>query len=236
MSYHFARTKRLIGEEGLQHLQQSSVLICGVGGVGSYVAEALARSGVGRLILIDHDTIAESNINRQIHALTSTVGQAKVEVMKRRILDINPACEVEDKQIFFDQSQAELLTGVNYVADAIDSIEAKVELIELCLTKSIPIISSMGAGNRMDPTQFKVADISKTHTCPMARKVRKLLKEKHITRGLPVVFSTEPALKPVVDPEPLTGGKTVVPGSIAFTPSVAGLIMASVIVKNLLKH
>lgn len=237
MLHRFARTELLIGADGVAKLAASTVAIFGVGGVGSYVVEALARSGIGKLILIDHDTVSLTNINRQLPAVESTIGQAKVEVMRQRILDINPDCQVEAIQQFYDKNQSETLIGSDYtyIVDAIDSITAKVDLIVTAMGKNIPIISSMGAGNKLDPTQFKVTDISKTHTCPMAKAVRKILRERGVTKGLKVVFSTEIPLTPLEPHAEESGVRRQLPGSISFVPSVAGLFLASAVVNDILK-
>ena len=236
--HRFARTELLIGKQGVSKLAGSTVAVFGVGGVGSYVVEALARAGIGKLVLIDHDTISLTNINRQLPALESTVGQAKVEVMRQRILDINPNCQVEAIQKFYDHNHSAALIRpeYNYIVDAIDSITAKVDLIVTALGQNIPIVSSMGAGNKLDPTQFKLADISKTHTCPMAKAVRKILRGRGIRTGLEVVFSTELPLTPLEPYEEEAGIRRQLPGSIAFVPSVAGLFLASAVVNNILKH
>ena len=235
--HRFARTELLIGKQGVDQLAASTVAVFGVGGVGSYVVEALARSGIGKLVLIDHDTVSLTNINRQLPALESTIGLTKVEVMRQRILDINPDCQVEAIQQFYDKDQSEALirSEYTYIVDAIDSITAKVDLIVTAMDKNIPIVSSMGAGNKLDPTQFKVTDISKTHCCPMAKAVRKILRDRGVTKGLKVVFSTESPLTPL---EPYTeeaGLRRQVPGSMAFVPSVAGLFLASAVVNDILK-
>ena len=235
--HRFARTELLIGEQGVATLAGSTVAIFGVGGVGSYVVEALARSGIGKLVLIDHDTVSLTNINRQLPALESTIGLAKVEVMRQRILDINPDCQVEAIQEFYDKNQSEALirSEYTYIVDAIDSITAKVDLIVTAMEKGIPIISSMGAGNKLDPTQFKVTDISKTHVCPMAKAVRKILRDRGVSKGLKVVFSTENPLTPLEPYAEEAGLRRQVPGSMAFVPSVAGLFLASAVVNDILK-
>ena len=222
----FQRLKLLIGEENFSKLKNSSVAIFGIGGVGSFTVEALARSGVGHLILIDKDNIDETNINRQIHALGSTVGKSKVEVMRQRILDINPSAQVDTIQKFFLPSENVedfFICRYDYVVDAIDTITAKIFLIEECTRRGIKIISSMGAGNKLDPTRFKVSDIFKTSVDPVAKILRKKLKERGIKK-LKVVYSDEPPL-PVKD----------LIGSNSFVPSVAGLILASEVVKDLIK-
>lgn len=237
MLHHFSRTEMLIGSEGVATLAKSTVAVFGVGGVGSYVVEALARAGVGHLVLVDHDTVSLTNINRQLPALHSTIGQKKVDVMKRRIADINPACQVEALPCFYQAEVRDTLlkTSYDFVVDAIDSITAKVDLIASAKERAIPIVSSMGAGNKLDASRFTVTDISKTHTCPLAKTMRKLLKERGIYRGLPVVFSTEPPLTPrPAEPEE-AGLRRQVPGSIAFVPATAGLLIASTVVNQLLQ-
>ncbi len=236
--HRFARTELLIGKEGVAKLENSTVAIFGVGGVGSYVVEALARSGIGNLVLVDHDTVSLTNINRQLPALDSTIGHSKVAVMKERVLAINPNCRVEAIQQFYDKEQRDHLirSDYTYIVDGIDSITAKIDLIVTAMGKNIPIVSSMGAGNKLDPTQFKLTDISKTHTCPMAKTVRKLLRGHGINKGLTVVFSTEMPLTPL---EPYTeemGIRRQLPGSIAFVPSVAGLFLASKVVNDIIGH
>ena len=224
MEDRFHRLKLLIGEEKFSKLTSATVAIFGVGGVGSFTVEALARSGVGHLVLIDKDNIDETNINRQIHALTSTVGKSKVEVMRKRILDINPAAKVDTIQkIFLPGEHVEdfFICRYDYAVDAIDTLTAKIFLVEECGRRGIKIISSMGAGNKLDATRFKVADIFQTSTDPVAKIMRKKLKERGI-KNLKVVWSDEPPL-PVKD----------FIGSTAFVPSVAGLILAGEVVKDL---
>ncbi|NLJ74612.1 MAG: tRNA threonylcarbamoyladenosine dehydratase [Firmicutes bacterium] len=227
MGHRFSRTEMIIGSEGLDILATSTVAIFGIGGVGGYAAEALARSGIGTLVLVDHDQVSVSNINRQIIALETTIGLPKVEVMAQRISQINPSCKVIPRQEFYDSSKAHrlLLNTYDYVVDAIDSVGPKVDLIYRCVQENIAIISAMGAGNKLDPTQFTVSDISKTHTCPLARTVRTALRKRGIEKGVKVVFSAE---------SPIRRSKTVVPGSTAFVPPTAGLIMASVVVQDIL--
>ena len=223
----FQRLKLLIGEENFSKLNAATVAIFGVGGVGSFAVEALARSGVGHLILIDKDNIDETNINRQIHALTSTVGKSKVEVMRERILDINPAAQVDTIQKFFLPAEVVddfFICRYDYVVDAIDILTAKIFLIEQCTRRGIKIISSMGAGNKLDATRFKVSDIFQTSTDPVAKIMRKQLKLRGI-KNLKVVCSDEVPL-PV---------KNFI-GSTAFVPSVAGLILAGEVVKDLLNE
>ena len=222
----FQRLKLLIGEENLTKLNESTVAVFGVGGVGSFTVEALARSGVGHLVLIDKDNIDATNINRQLHALQSTVGRSKVEVMRERILNINPAAQVDSIQKFLLPSEpAEdfFICRYDYVVDAIDNISAKIFLVEECARRGIKIISSMGAGNKLDATRFKVSDIFQTSVDPVAKILRKKLKDKNI-KSLKVVWSDEPP-RPVKD----------FIGSAAFVPSVAGLIIAGEVVKDLIQ-
>lgn len=244
----FSRTELLIGSEGLENLSKRSVAIFGIGGVGTFATEALARSGIGRFILVDGDDICLTNINRQIHALRSTVGRAKVEVMKERILDINPKAEVITYKMLYTSETAKKLLddSYDYVVDAIDMVSSKLDLVERCYKRNIPIMSSMGAGNKLDPTKFEVVDIFKTSICPLAKVMRKELRKRGIDR-LKVVYSQETPIKPI---QPESSLKTdcictnkektytvrrQTPGSISFVPSVAGLIIASEVVKDLIK-
>ena len=221
----FDRTKMLIGKDALQTLKNKRVAVFGVGGVGGYTVEALARSGVGTLDLIDKDVVDETNINRQIIALQSTVGQPKVEVAKARCLDINPDMTVNTHQVFYLPETAEQFnfSDYDYVVDAIDTVTGKLQLIEAAKKANVPVISSMGAGNKLDPTQFEVADISETSVCPLAKVMRKELRDRGID-NLKVVYSKETPIK--VD------GNS--PGSVSFVPSVVGLIIASEVVKDLI--
>ena len=225
----FDRLKLLIGEENFLKLNASTVAIFGIGGVGSFTVEALARSGVGHLILIDKDNIDVTNINRQIHALNSTVGKSKVDVMRRRILDINPAAKVDAVQKFYLPNESTddfFICNYDYVVDAIDTISAKISLAVECQRRKIPLISSMGAGNKLDPTRFKVADIYKTSVDPVAKVMRKKLKELNV-KSLKVVYSDEvPRAVEKIFTEKIIG-------STAFVPSVAGLIIAAEVVKDL---
>lgn len=243
MTYAFSRLELGIGTEHLQNLQNSTVVILGIGGVGSYTAEALARSAVGKLILVDKDTIDITNINRQIHALHSTVGRSKVELMKERILDINPDCMVEAIEMFYDEASAEQIFDYqpDYIVDAIDTISGKINIIMESKKRGIPIISSMGAGNKLDPTQFTVTDISKTYMDPVAKVIRQRLKKEGITKGVKVVFSPEEPLQPKNEYYQEVGKhdseirkERIPPSSNSFVPSVAGLIMASVVVRELI--
>ncbi|MBR3174054.1 MAG: tRNA threonylcarbamoyladenosine dehydratase [Eubacterium sp.] len=222
----FDRTKLLLGEESLDRLKQKRVAVFGVGGVGGFTVEALARSGVGTLDLIDKDMVDETNINRQIIALQSTVGQPKVEVAKARCLDINPEMTVNTHQVFYLPETADQFdfSDYDYVVDAIDTVTGKLQLIEAAKKANVPVISSMGAGNKLDPTSFEVADISETSVCPLAKVMRKELRDRGIDH-LKVVYSKEPPIK--------VNQQT--PGSIAFVPSVVGLIIASEVIKDLIK-
>lgn len=228
----FERTAMLLGEDAIEKLSNSKVAILGVGGVGGFIAEALARSGVGAIDLFDNDTVSASNINRQIIALHSTIGRYKTDVMKERILDINPNCKVGAYNLFYgvDTANSIDLSQYDYVADAIDSVKSKVLLIVKCKEVNIPIISAMGAGNKLNPMAFEIADLSKTTVCPLARVMRKELKAKGITH-LKVCYSKE---EPIVPAQTTTEGRTP-PGSTAFSPSVMGLIIASEIIKDIVK-
>lgn len=221
----FVREKALIGNSGLSKLRAAKVAVCGLGGVGSYLAEALARSAVGHLLLIDFDQVAASNINRQLCALQSTVGQDKADVVAARIADINSECVVQCRKIFLsaETDYQELFSGLDYIADAIDHVPAKLAMIEYAYQHNQRIISAMGAGRRLDPTELRISDIAKTHGCPLAKSIRKQLRERGIEQGIKVVFSPEPAL-------PVEGEI----GSMAFVPAVAGLLMASEIVQDIL--
>lgn len=229
MDERFLRTSLVIGEDNIERLSENRVAVFGVGGVGGFVCEALARSGVGKLTLIDGDTIAKSNINRQIIALESTVGKHKAEVMKERILDINPNAEVEALNIFLNSDTVSTIdfTQFDYIVDAVDDIKAKVLLAKLADENKIPIIAAMGAGNKTDPTKFEVSDIFKTSVCPLARIMRHELKKAGIKK-LKVVYSKETPKNP---PYKIEGEKTV--GSLAFVPSVMGLIIAGEVIKDI---
>ncbi|MEK3721001.1 tRNA threonylcarbamoyladenosine dehydratase [Paenibacillus sp. FSL H8-0034] len=245
MLHQFSRTELAIGPEGLEVLRNSCVAVLGIGGVGGMAAEALARTGIGRLVLIDKDVVDITNINRQVHALMSTVGQPKADLMRDRILQINPECDVVSLRMFYTEETYEQLFAypLDYVVDASDTISYKIHLIKQCLERKIPIISSMGAANKMDPTKFQVADISKTSMDPLARVIRNKLRKDGIKKGVKVVFSTEAPLKPRVDvtqkivPEnaPEIRKAKQPPASNAFVPPVAGLIAVSVVVKDLLE-
>jgi len=245
MLHQFSRTELAIGMEGLERLKLSTVAVLGVGGVGGIAAEALARSGIGRIVLIDKDVVDITNINRQIHALTTTVGQSKVNLMRDRIKLINPDCDVVTLHMFYTEDTYEELFQypLDYVIDASDTISYKIHLIKQCLQRGIPVISSMGAANKTDPTRFQVADISKTTVDPIARVIRKKLRNEGIKRGVQVVFSTETPIKPRVDVTekivPDTAPKDIrkaqqPPASNAFVPPTVGLIMVSVVFRDLL--
>lgn len=224
-SEQFSRTELLIGKDALKKLHDSRVIIFGVGGVGGFVCESLARAGVGTIDIVDNDTVALSNINRQIIALHSTVGLPKVDVMKKRIDDINPDCSVNTHQIFFLPENASQFnfSSYDYVIDAVDTVAAKIAIIELAKKSGVKVISCMGAGNKLDPSQFRIADISKTSVCPLARAVRHELKKRGIS-GVKVLFSTE---------QPVTHNADF-PASISFVPSVAGLLIAAEVARDLM--
>ncbi len=231
-----SRTAMLIGTDGLNKLKNARVAVFGIGGVGGYAAEALARAGVGAIDLFDPDTVALSNINRQIIALHSTVGRAKVEVMKERILDISPECTVNAHQVFYmpDNADTVLLDGYTYIIDAIDTVTAKLELAVRARAAGVPLISSMGTGNKLDPTRLRLSDLSKTSVCPLARVMRRELKARGILH-LPVVWSEEPAITPMKEgADTPTDGKQS-PGSVSFVPSVAGLMLASRVIRDICK-
>ena len=237
MNEQFSRTEILLGKEAVSKLQKARVAVFGVGGVGGYTVEALARCGVGSLDLIDSDTVSISNINRQILATHSTVGMLKVEAAKARVLDINPECNVRVYPIFYLPETAEQFdfTQYDYIVDCIDTVTGKLQLVERAVAAGTPIICSMGTGNKLDPAAFQVSDISKTSMCPLARIMRKELKKRGISH-LKVVYSQEEALTPDVDPEELARtGKRQIPGSVAFVPGAAGLILAGEVVKDLIK-
>ena len=233
----FSRSELLLGKDTMDKLANMKVAVFGVGGVGSYVCEALVRSGVGSFILIDSDSISLTNVNRQIHATLKTVGKSKVEVMKERMLDINPDCNIVTYEEFYlPDNHSDIITDdISYIVDAIDTVSAKIDIIIEAKKRNIPIISAMGAGNKLDPTRFEVTDIYKTSVCPLAKVMRRELKNRGI-KNLKVVYSKEEPIK-IEDysccSEELD--KKRVPGSLAFVPSCMGLIIASEIVKDILK-
>jgi tRNA A37 threonylcarbamoyladenosine dehydratase len=249
MQHHrFDRLERLVGSEGLQRLKQASVAVVGIGGVGSYAVEALARAGIGRLTLIDFDTIAPSNINRQIHALEPTIGRPKVQVMAERCLAINPEAEVRPLQVFYSaETDDELLAGgYDYLLDCIDSITAKLHLIESCRKRGIPVISAMGAANKLDPTLIRVADLAHTQKCRMARIIRKELGRRGIRRDVRVIYSLE-EFRPLAgspdtaapdsdasSPESASARQRVTLGSSSYIPPIFGLTMAGEVIRELL--
>ena len=236
MQQEFSRTEMLLGAAAMEKLRESRVAVFGLGGVGGYVVEALARCGVGALDLIDHDVLSESNRNRQIYALSGTVGKKKADVAKERIQDINPACEVRTFDVFYlPETAGEFdFTAYDYVVDAIDTVSGKIQLVLAAKEAGVPIISSMGTGNKLDPTAFRVADISETKICPLARVMRKELKKRGVEH-LKVVYSEEEAMTASpLDGEAPPEGRRSIPGSVAFVPSVAGLILAGEVVKDLI--
>ena len=226
MPNQYSRTELLIGEENIKKLQQSKVAIFGVGGVGSFVVEALARAGVGTLVIIDHDEVDITNINRQIIATHDSIGRPKVEVAKERILSINPNAEVIIYIEFFSKETEGIIdNSLDYVVDCVDTVTAKLEIISRAKEIGIPVISSMGTGNKLDPTKFEVEDIYKTSVCPLAKVMRKELRARNID-SLKVVYSKE---------EPIKNSEGRTPGSISFVPSSAGLIIAGEVIKDILK-
>lgn len=231
MDNQFTRTEILIGNQNIEKLKQTKVAIFGIGGVGSYVAEALARAGIGKFILIDNDKIDITNINRQIHATHETIGKYKVQEMKKRIQSINPEAEIETIQEFVNEKNIEniIKSDISYIVDAIDTVKSKIEIIKTAKQKSIPIISSMGTANKLEPTKLQVTDIYKTTTCPLAKIIRKELRKLKI-QDLKIVYSTE---EPKTSKQNPDGTRTL--GSISFVPSTAGLIIASEIVKDIIK-
>lgn len=236
MPHPFSRTERLLGEDAMQILSKARVAVFGIGGVGGYTVEALARSGVGALDLIDNDTVSLTNINRQLHATHSTVGRYKVEVAAERIADINPHAVVRTYTTFFTPRTADEFdfAAYDYIVDAIDTVTGKLELAVRAKQAGVPLISSMGTGNKLDPTAFEVTDIAKTTFCPLARIMRKELRQRGIEH-LKVVYSREPAMEPIDNgDETPPEGRRSIPGSTAFVPSVAGLIVAGEVVKDLI--
>ena len=237
MKEELLRTAMLLGEEAVEKLTKARVAIFGIGGVGGYTLEALARAGVGQLDLIDSDTVSRSNINRQILATQSTVGMPKVEAGRRRVLDINPDCQVRTWEIFYTPETADQFdfTEYDYIVDAIDTVTGKLQLVKAAQEAGTPIICCMGTGNKLDASAFEVSDISKTTMCPLARIMRKELNKRGI-KHLKVVYSKEEALSPTGwEEEAKLLGKRQIPGSVAFVPGAAGLILAGEVIKDLVK-
>jgi len=250
--HRFSRFELLIGDAKLRKLQTEKVAVIGLGGVGSFAVEALARAGIGWLILVDYDEICLTNTNRQIHAIHGNYGRPKVDAMTERVKAINPDIAVVGWKEFVTPANLDtILHGrISYVIDAIDTVSSKVALIEYCIQHEIPIISSMGTGNKFDPSALRIDDISKTHTCPLAKAVRKLLREKNITSGVKVIYSTEPPAKLQADTVTCHTGcicpnqgsqynctkKKQIPGSTSYLPPIAGMMMAGEVIRDLLKE
>ena len=234
MSEQFSRTRLLLGEAAMERLAGARVAVFGIGGVGGHVVEALVRSGIGEIDLIDSDTVSESNLNRQLIATHSTIGRYKVDVMEERISDINPRAVVHKYPCFFLPENAEQFpfAEYDYVVDAVDTVTAKIELVMKAQAAGVPVISSMGAGNKLDASAFRVADIYQTSMCPLAKVMRRELKKRGV-RQLKVVYSQESPLTPECSDEEPPVGRRAVPGSVAFVPSVAGLIIAGEVVRDL---
>jgi tRNA A37 threonylcarbamoyladenosine dehydratase len=237
MGNKFDRTKRLLGADAMNKLKNSHVAVFGIGGVGGHAADALVRSGIGEITIVDSDDVAESNINRQLIATTKTIGRKKVAVMEEHLLEINPEVKIHAYDCFFlpeTQNQFDFLQ-YDYVIDAVDTVTAKLALVEACKEAGVPIVSSMGAGNKLDPTAFEVTDIYKTSVCPLAKVMRKELKARGIKK-LKVVYSKEVPLEPIEEEGFVSDEKRsrrATPGSVAFVPSVAGLILAGEVIKDL---
>lgn len=229
----FSRTELIIGKENITKLNKSKVAIFGLGGVGSFVVEALARAGIGNFVLIDNDIVTITNINRQLVALHSTINRPKVEIMKERILDINPSANVDIHQTFYMPQETDYLIkdDYDYIVDAIDTVTAKLGLIENAKKINIPIISCMGTGNKFNPKKFEITDISKTSVCPLAKVIRQELKKRNI-KDVKVLYSKEEPIKPAPSEE--ESAKRIIPGSISFVPSVAGLMIAGEVIKDIL--
>lgn len=230
----FSRSAMLLGEEGIRSLLDTHVAVFGIGGVGSFASEALARAGIGRLTLVDHDRVSPSNLNRQLVALHSTLGQLKVEAMRQRVLDIRPDAAVEALPLFYGPDTAGQvgLAGVDYIIDAVDTVSAKIALVLAAREAGIPIVSCMGAGNRLDPSRLRVTDLALTHGCPLARVMRRELRARGIEH-LTVVCSDEPPLKPSPLPSEEAGTRRATPGSVPFVPPVAGMLAAGVVIRAL---
>lgn len=235
--YHWlSRTEKIIGADNIKRLNDSKVVILGVGGVGGFATEAIARSGIGTIVIVDKDEVDITNLNRQIIATRSTIGSAKVEVMKKRILDINPECVIKIHRVFIGEDNIEQIIDkdTDYVVDAIDTISSKISIAVWCEKNSIKLISSMGTGNKLDPTKLRISDIYKTNICPLAKVMRRELKRRNVKK-LKVVYSEEQPIKPAIYTEEIDKRKKA-PGSTAFVPSVAGLIIASQVVRDLLEE
>jgi len=231
----FERSLLVFGEHGLQQLNQSHVLVAGVGGVGGFVIEALARAGVGKITIVDHDVVSVSNINRQIIALHSTVGLYKVDVMKQRVADINPDCEIVSLNTFLKAADMEALfeTKFDYVVDAIDSLNSKVSLVEVAYRSGLKVVSSMGAGRRIDPSKIELVDVSKTHGCGLARQFRQRLRKRGISKGIATVFSTELPM-PAGPMEEIEGARgRVVNGTASYMPGIFGLMLSGFVIKEI---
>ena len=233
MLHEYSRMELLIGEEGLEKLRNSKVAVFGIGGVGSYVAEALARCGIGTLILVDNDVVSLTNLNRQLIALHSTIGQQKTEVMKNRIRDIDPEIVVHTYETFFSEETAEVF-DFSFYDYVVDAVTAKILLIEMAAAAGTPVISSMGTGNKLDPGKFEITDISKTSVCPLAKVMRRELKKRGIKK-CKVLYSKEEPIKSRNSEETKGTAKRPVPGSISFVPGTAGLMIAGAVVRDLLK-
>lgn len=230
MQEQFSRMALLVGEEAVELLQTKTIAIFGLGGVGSYVMEGLARAGIGKFILVDHDTVDITNINRQLLATIDTLGKYKVDLAKQRILSINPKASIETYPVFYNgQDTIALDNSIDYIIDAIDTVTAKLALIEMAKKIRVPILCSMGAGNKLDPMKFEITDISKTSVCPLAKVMRKELKKRNITE-VKVLYSKEEPIKI----ENKNANSKVIPGSISFVPSVAGLMIAGEVIKDLI--
>jgi len=232
MSHQFARTELLLGD--INKLKNCRVAVFGIGGVGGHAVEALVRCGVGEIDIIDNDTVSLTNLNRQIFALHSTLGRPKVEVAKERLCDINPDVKINAHNLFFTPDTEFDFSQFDYVIDAIDTVTSKIALVELCQKAGVPIISSMGTGNKLDPTKFEVTDIYKTSVCPLARVMRYELKKRGVKR-LKVVYSKEEPIKPSESDED-KGVRRSIPGSVSFVPSTAGLILAGEVIKDLMRN
>ena len=234
MPNQFSRLQILIGDDSLSKLKRACVAVFGIGGVGGYTVEALVRSGIGKIVIVDNDKVSLTNLNRQIYALHSTIGKYKVDVAKERILDINPETEVETHNLFYNSDTKDEFdfSRFDYVVDAIDTVSGKLSLAEECFKAKTPIISSMGAGNKLNPEMFEVSDIFETSVCPLARVMRTELKKRGIP-GLKVVYSKEKPITPENSDED-SGVRRSIPGSNAFVPSVAGLIIAGEVIKDLI--